>query len=123
MRQTIEQIRAFAERWYAAWNAHDLDRILSHYRGNVIFRSPLVPAVTGGNDTTLLGRRDLGMYFSRALLTVPELRFEPLALMFGAGTVALHYRTVDGLIATEAMGLDSDLRVMAVNTYYDRVLP
>lgn len=26
-----EQARRLAEEWYAAWNAHDLERILAHY--------------------------------------------------------------------------------------------
>jgi SnoaL-like domain len=121
MRQTIQQIEAFAERWYAAWNAHDLDRILSHYHGNVIFRSPLVPVITGRDDATVLGRHDLAHYFGCALETFPDLRLEPLALMFGAGTVVLQYRSGGRLLVAEAMGLDADLRVMVATAYYDRL--
>ncbi len=30
---------AFAIEWEAAWNAHDLNRILAHYAEDVVFRS------------------------------------------------------------------------------------
>ena len=32
---------AFAREWVAAWNAHDLERILSHYAEDVVLRSPV----------------------------------------------------------------------------------
>ena len=34
--------REFAVEWIAAWNAHDLDRILSHYADDFEMRSPLI---------------------------------------------------------------------------------
>jgi len=37
-----EAAERFAREWYAAWNAHDLDRILSHYADDVEMASPLV---------------------------------------------------------------------------------
>jgi ketosteroid isomerase-like protein len=33
---------AFADEWTDAWNAHDLDRILSHYAADVVFESPVI---------------------------------------------------------------------------------
>jgi ketosteroid isomerase-like protein len=35
-----EQAQRLAEEWYAAWNDHDLERILSHYSDVVVFVSP-----------------------------------------------------------------------------------
>ena len=35
-----EQAQQLAEEWYAAWNSHDLERILSHYSDDVVFVSP-----------------------------------------------------------------------------------
>ena len=29
----------FASEWQAAWNSHDLSRILAHYADGVVFRS------------------------------------------------------------------------------------
>ena len=35
-------LHAFAEEWITAWNTHDLDRILSHYAEDIVFRSPVI---------------------------------------------------------------------------------
>jgi hypothetical protein len=117
---TIEQAQAFAEEWYAAWNARDLERILSHYCEDVTFSSPFIAAMTGREDSTIAGRRELASYFGRALEAYPDLRFEPRALFVGAGSVVLHYRSVRGLLTAEVMGLDRDLRVTTVLAHYDQ---
>ena len=33
--------RAFVNSWVTAWNAHDLDAVLTHFADNVTFRSPV----------------------------------------------------------------------------------
>jgi ketosteroid isomerase-like protein len=118
---TAERAREFAEQWYEAWNVHDLERIVSHYRQDVTFSSPFVTAITGRADGTLVGQDDLASYFARALEAFPGLRFEPLALFVGVDSVVLHYRRVPGLLAAEAMCLDRDLRVGAAMAHYDRL--
>lgn len=44
---TPEQAGAFANHWIAAWNAHDLDRVLAHYADGFEVRSPVIITVTG----------------------------------------------------------------------------
>ena len=39
---TGSEADALAEHWIAAWNNHDLERILSHYAEDVVFSSPFV---------------------------------------------------------------------------------
>jgi ketosteroid isomerase-like protein len=115
------QAQEFAEEWYEAWNTHDLDRILSHYRDDVTLRSPLAAVITGREEGIVVGRDALASYFSRGLEAYPDLRFEPLALFVGVGSVVLHYRSTRGLLTAEVMGLDRDLRVMTVMAHYDRL--
>lgn len=62
-------------------------------------------------DGSIVGGDELASYFVRVLEAYPELRFERLALFLGAGSVVLHYRSVRGLLAAEAMGLGRDRRV------------
>jgi hypothetical protein len=118
----VQRMQSFAEEWYEAWNTHDLDRILRHYREDVTFRSPFVAAITGRQEGILLGRRELASYFERALLAYPDLRFEPLALFAEAHGLVLQYRSVDGLTAAEVMWLDRNLRVITAVAHYDRIL-
>ena len=44
-----EFVRAFAEEWIAAWNSHDLERILTHYEDDVELRSPVASKLLGGD--------------------------------------------------------------------------
>ena len=37
----LEWARTLATEWVAAWNSHDLERILAHYAHDVVFSSPL----------------------------------------------------------------------------------
>jgi hypothetical protein len=118
---TAESAQKFAEEWYAAWNAHNLDRILAHYREDVTLRSPFVAVITGSADGTIAGRDQLASLFGRALGVYPDLSFEPLALFVGVGGVVLHYRSVRGLLTAEVMGFDRNLRVTSVMAHYDQL--
>lgn len=35
----------FAAEWIDAWNAHDLERVLSHYDDAFVMSSPLIPRI------------------------------------------------------------------------------
>jgi len=51
---SIASFDEFCNDWIAAWNAHDLERILSHYREDVLFTSPFA-ARAGARDGVLHG--------------------------------------------------------------------
>jgi ketosteroid isomerase-like protein len=38
---------AFAARWCADWNAHDLEALLAHFTDDVVFTSPVAQRVLG----------------------------------------------------------------------------
>jgi ketosteroid isomerase-like protein len=40
-----EEAREIASHWVQAWNAHDLDRIMSHYEENVVLISPVAAKI------------------------------------------------------------------------------
>jgi hypothetical protein len=108
---------AFASEWIDAWNARDLDRIVSHYRDDLVLRSPFA-ARTGALGGAIRGLPALREYFARALQAFPQLHFEPLAALPGVDSVALHYRSVEGREAIEVMELDPDHRVRRATAHY-----
>ena len=77
-----DMIAAFAREWIEAWNAHDIDRILSHYREDVRFVSPFA-ARRRRPHGELRGRLALRDYFERGLASYPALHFEPIAALGG----------------------------------------
>jgi ketosteroid isomerase-like protein len=114
---TRELADRLAREWVGAWNAHDLDAVLAHYHEDVVFSSPFVAELRGG-DGTLHGRDELREYFERALRTFPDLVFTDLRVTVGATSVCLIYRSVRGLLAAETMILDDDGRARQVYAHY-----
>lgn len=108
----------FAKDWIAAWNAHDLERILSHYAEEVEFHSPFVVKLLGHADGKLSGKATLRDYFARGLAAYPELRFEYLMLYPGVQSCVLKYRSVNGLLAAETMEFNNRGQVCRAQVFY-----
>lgn len=108
----------FAQEWIAAWNSHDLDRILSHYAEAVEFVSPFIVKLTGRADGRQHGKSALRDYFARGLAAYPDLRFELHRVYEGVGGLVLEYQSVNGLRAAEAMEFDAGGQVCRVRAHY-----
>jgi len=117
----VDELRALADRWYEAWNAHDLDRILSHYAEDIVFSSPFIAALGVDPSGTVIGKPALRAYWGLALKRFPELRFEPTAALFGSSSVTLVYRAVEGLQAAEVVELGRDGLIVRASAHYDRL--
>jgi ketosteroid isomerase-like protein len=113
-----ERAERFAERWYAAWNAHDLDAILEHYADDVEMASPLVAALAGRENGRIAGKEALRAYFAAGLERYPELRFEPIDLFVGVDSLVLQYRSVGGRLSAEVVFLDGEDRIVRYCAHY-----
>lgn len=96
-----QKARAFAESWYAAWNARDLDRIMSHYSAGIEHSSPFIARYNNSAEPTLRGREEVRAYFGRALERNPTLAFHPKRMALGTETVVLMYERMNGDFAAE----------------------
>ena len=110
--------RAFAESWYRAWNAHDLDAIMAHYSAAIEHSSPFIKRYNGSNDTSLRGAPAVREYFNRALERNPTLRFDPLHVTVGLESVILIYRRMTGDLAAEMFGFDRSGKVVRSISHY-----
>ncbi len=97
---------AFAEDWEAAWNAHDLDRILAHYSVDVVFRSQKAMQLTGRGE--IHGRDALRAYWSAALEQQPGLSFIVVDVLRGHGMVVILYRNQHDTLAAETLRFGPD---------------
>jgi ketosteroid isomerase-like protein len=113
-----DEARTLADDWLAAWNAHDLDAVMSHYAADVEFTSPFAVELSGRADGTLQGSDELRAYFARALAAFPDLRFEELRVAVGVSSVTLVYRSVRDLLAAETMFVGDDGKVVRVLAHY-----
>jgi ketosteroid isomerase-like protein len=89
----------FAKDWVAAWNAHDLDRVLSHYEDDFEMSSPIIRSLAGEASGVLKGIPAVRAYWARALEAIPHLHFELLSVLAGVDSVTLYYRGHRGLVA------------------------
>ena len=98
----------FAAEWIGAWNEHDLPRVLSHYTEDFEMSSPKIVEIAGEPSGRLVGKSAVEEYWAAALVRIPDLRFELLAVMHGVDSIVLHYRGAGGRLAAEVFYLNSD---------------
>jgi ketosteroid isomerase-like protein len=98
--------QTFAEEWIAAWNERDLDRILSHYADNVVFRSPRIELITGDTTCVVRGIDALRAYWQQAFNRNPDLRFELERVYASKDAITIAYRNHRGQNAAETLIFD-----------------
>ncbi len=96
---TPEQAHEFAKEWIAAWNSHDLERILAHYEDDFEMNSPVIIQTMGEPSGRLRGKQLISVYWGKALAAYPELHFEKLHVLLGANSLTIIYKGVRGLSA------------------------
>jgi len=92
-----------AAHWIAAWNSHDLDRIMAHYADDVVLTSPVAARILNDPSGTVRGKTALREYFARGLAFYPDLKFELLDTMWGLNSLVLCYRNQNGARTGEYM--------------------
>ncbi len=115
---TEEEAREFAKDWVAAWNAHDLDLIMSHYDDAVELTSPVAAQLLGKVDGKVVGKLNLRNYFQRGLAAYPDLQFRLEDVLWGVSSVVLYYTNQKGTGAAEFMELSEAGKVLRVVANY-----
>lgn len=109
---------AFAAEWEAAWNSHDLDRILAHYSADVIFRSAKAMRLVGHGE--MRGKAALRDYWARALTAQPDLSFVVVDVLHGHGMLVITYRNQRGVLAAETLRFGPDGLVVEASACHAR---
>jgi ketosteroid isomerase-like protein len=115
---TRDEAWAVAKEWIAAWNAHDLDRIVAHYEETVELTSPVAARLLGTPNGRVVGKAALRAYFERGLEAYAELRFELKEVFVGLNSVVLVYANQNGTHTAEYMELSAAGRVVRVVANY-----
>ena len=96
---------SLANHWVAAWNAHDLDLIMTHYENAIELTSPVAAQLLGTSSGKVVGKANLRAYFQRGLEAYPELHF--------------HYTNQKGTRTGEFMELSATGKVARVVAHYN----
>ncbi len=108
----------FAANWIAAWNAHDLDRILALYSDDFEMSSPYISEVMGEPSGVLQGKPAIRAYWSKALAKFPDLSFELINVLAGANSIVINYYGRGRRLAAEAFFLDAAGKIVRAAAHY-----
>jgi predicted ester cyclase len=108
-----------ANHWVAAWNARDLDAIISHYEDTIELTSPVAAKLLGSPDGKVLGKVNLRAYFQRGLQAFPDLHFHLEDVLWGLNSVVLYYTNQKGTRTAEFMELSPTGKVARVVANYN----
>jgi ketosteroid isomerase-like protein len=109
----------FARRYYAAWNARNLDAIMALYADDIEFSSPYIAALGFSPDGVIHGKPILKLYVEKALERAPQLTFTPEALFVGARGNTLVYRNHRGERAAEVHERDGAGLIIRADATYE----
>ena len=107
----------FAEDWIAAWNSHDLERVLAHYSDDFEMSSPFIVKIAGEPSGKLRGKKAVREYWAKALQMNPNLHFKLATALVGAGSITIYYEGVRGMVA-EVVHFGQDGKVAAAFAHY-----
>jgi ketosteroid isomerase-like protein len=119
MAMTRDKAWNLANHWVAAWNAHDLDSIMTHYEDAIELTSPVAAQLLGTFDGKVVGKADVKAYFQRGLEAYPELRFQLEDVLWGVNSVVLYYTNQKGTRTGEFMELSAIGKVTRVIAHYN----
>jgi predicted ester cyclase len=116
---TKDEAWKLANHWVAAWNAHDLDLIMTHYEDAVELTSPVAARLLGTANGKVIGKANLRAYFARGLEAYPELQFRLEDALWGLNSVVLYYANQKGTRTAEFMELSAAGKVARVVANYN----
>ena len=115
---TKDEAWKLANHWVAAWNAHDLDLVLSHYEDAIELTSPIAAQLLGTPDGKVAGKAKLLAYFQRGLQAYPDLHFRLQDVLWGLNSVVLYYTNQKGTHSGEFMELSAHGKIIRVVAHY-----
>lgn len=115
---TKDEAWNLANHWVQAWNAHDLDLIMTHYDDAIELTSPVAAQLLGTSDGKVVGKANVRAYFQRGLQAYPELEFRLEDVLLGLHSVVFYYTNQKGTRTGEYMELSPAGKVVRVVANY-----
>ena len=89
--------------WIAAWNSHDLDRVLAFYTDDFEMSSPLIVRVMSEPSGTLSGKPAIRAYWEKAMSLVPDLHFTLETVYTGVNSMVICFANQAGRRCAEIL--------------------
>jgi ketosteroid isomerase-like protein len=101
------RLAALGRNWIAAWNSHDLERVLALYSDDFEMTSDKIPALGFDASGTLHGKDRVRTYWSKALSMIPNLHFELIDTYVSPDSIVVFYQNERGARICEYLRLDA----------------
>lgn len=89
-------LAALGRTWVEAWNARDLERVLTLYDEAAVMTSDRIPALGFDASGALHGKESLRAYWGKALGLLPNLHFSLIDLFVSPDSVVVFYANERG---------------------------
>jgi hypothetical protein len=110
-----------AQSWFAAFNAHDLEYLLSLYDDNAIHYSPKLKIRQPQTKGLIKGKEALRVWWQDAFDRLPTLQYEPVTFTSGEERVFMEYvRHLEGeedLLVAEVLDIREG-KIIASRVYH-----
>jgi ketosteroid isomerase-like protein len=101
-------LAALGREWIAAWNSHDLERVLSLYAEDSEMTSDKIQALSFDASGTLRGKARIGAYWGKALALLPNLRFDLIDTYVSPDSLVVFYQNERGAKICEYLRLNAE---------------
>jgi ketosteroid isomerase-like protein len=106
-----QDMTALGRAWIAAWNAHDLDRVLALYTEDFEMTSPHIIGFGFDASGTLRGKAKVREYWAFALEKVPDLHFELIHVFTSPDSLIVFYKNERGGKVCEYLRLNASGKI------------
>jgi len=112
-------LAALAKEWIAAWNSHDLERILALYTDDSEMTSDRIPLLGLDASGTLRGKLRLRQYWEIAFQRLPNLHFDLIEIYVSPDSLVVFYQNERGQKICEYLrvGADGKIRQGSANHF------
>lgn len=115
---TPDFVQDFTEEWIAAWNDHDVERVLSHYSDDFELSTPYIATIMNIPSGTIKGKEAARTYWRAAIKRVPSLHFELVDVLIGVNSIVIYYDAVFGRKGAELMEFNASGKVHRSIAHY-----
>lgn len=105
-------LAALGRDWIAAWNSHDLERVLALYAEDSEMTSDRIPALGFDVSGTLRRKDRLRAYWGKALTLLPDLHFELIDTYVSPDSIVVFYQNERGARICEYLRLNADGKII-----------
>ena len=104
-------LAALGRDWIAAWNSHDLERVLALYAEDSEMTSDKIQALGFDASGTVRGKERLRAYWGTALQRLPNLHFELIDVYVSPDSLVVFYQNERGARICEYLRLNDEGKI------------